>query len=555
MHWKNLLPSACHTHHVNPDGTPAYAVRFDEVLKFHAPALAPVTHDGQAWHIGIDGSPAYASRFLRTFGFYEELAAVTTATGWHHIQPSGEAAYSARHQWCGNFQEGRCTVRQVDGRYAHINTFGDYTYKNRWCYAGDYRDGIAVVQDADGYSTHIDLNGKLLHGKRFRDLDVFHKRLARARDASGWMHIDIHGKPIYSDRFAAVEPFYNGQARVERFNGAISIIDEHGHMLHEPRAPIKSEFAQLSADMVGFWRTQAIATAVQVGIVDALPATTEDLAIDCRLTPDGAQRLLRGLGALSLVKCDTGVWQVTARGKYLQRDNPLTLADAALEYAGPFSQMWTQLPRALSVDSGWTAPDVFMQAAKDENRCAAHHRMLRSYARHDYPGIVKQLNLSNGDRIVDAGGGLGELSQLVLSSHPSCTVTVIDLPEVIATCQKLSPTSTIHWQPGDLFAPWDIKVDVVLLSRVLHDWDDNQALKILHRARQALTPTGRVLIIESVLRDNSFGGALCDLHLLTVTGGRERSIAHYQSLLRKAGLEPGDVHNSKMQAIVSGVLV
>ena len=93
----------------------------------------------------------------------------------------------------------------------------------------------------------------------------FTRGFARARDEDGWMHIDRRGRPAYARRFQAVEPFYNGQARVERFDGALEVIDEGGATLVEIRAPRSSEFASLSADMVGFWRTQTIGAAVTLG--------------------------------------------------------------------------------------------------------------------------------------------------------------------------------------------------------------------------------------------------------------------------------------------------
>lgn len=230
MIWQQSTVSPDATHH-SIDGAPLYESRFDEVLKFHPPGLAPVRRAGQSWHIRSNGEPAYARRFLRTFGFYEGLAAVVSAEGWHHIRPDGSDVYVERYAWCGNYQGGRCPVRDEDGAYLHIGADGEPAYKSRWRYAGDYRDGIAVVQASDGRSTHIDRDSHLLHGQWFLDLDVFHKGWARARGDTGWTHVDQAGRPAYERRFAMVEPFYNGQARVETFDGALEIIDETGRMV------------------------------------------------------------------------------------------------------------------------------------------------------------------------------------------------------------------------------------------------------------------------------------------------------------------------------------
>jgi hypothetical protein len=223
------------------DDRPLYSERFDEVLAFHSPGLAPVRRGATAWHIDVDGRAAYARMFRRTFGFYEGRAAVVAVDGWHHVMHDGADAYRSRFEWCGNFHQSRCPVRDSHGRYLHIDPEGEQAYSQRWRYAGDFRDGYAVVQNDAGRSTHIDRLGRVVHGRWFRDLDVFHKGAARACDDDGWTHVGTDGRPLYGSRFAMIEPFYNGQARVETFDGALVVIDEAGTRIVELRpAPVAS---------------------------------------------------------------------------------------------------------------------------------------------------------------------------------------------------------------------------------------------------------------------------------------------------------------------------
>ncbi|MCC6216359.1 MAG: hypothetical protein IT376_15975 [Polyangiaceae bacterium] len=236
MSWRSTRVSPLATHHVL-SGAPLYAERFDEVLSFHEPGLAAVRRSGEAWHVRLDGSPAYGRRFLRTFGLYEGLAAVVSPEGWHHVRADGTDLYPERYAWAGNFQGGRCAVRERSGSYLHLTSAGAPAYRARWRYAGDLRGGIGVVQGDDGRSSHVDEDGRSLHGVWFLDLDVFHKGLARARDELGWTHVDRRGAPAYERRFAAVEPFYNGQARVERFDGGLEVIDQRGVTQVELRPP------------------------------------------------------------------------------------------------------------------------------------------------------------------------------------------------------------------------------------------------------------------------------------------------------------------------------
>ena len=540
------------SHHVI-NGISAYEERFDEVLKFHSPGLAPVIRGSKAWHIGPDGRPAYKRRFRRTFGFYENRAAVIGEDGWHHIHPSGKDAYPQRYAWCGNFQEGRCAVRDNDNSYFHITCDGMPVYRARWRYAGDYREGIAVIQANDGRSTHIDADGRQIHGQWFIDLDVFHKGFARARDEAGWTHVNRDGTPIYSRRFATVEPFYNGQARVERFDGAFEVIDEMGEAMVALRSPLRSEFAMLSGDMVGFWRTQTIATAVKLGVIESLPACDVEVAHECKLRIDAVQRLLRALGELSLVSMREGIWHLTARGEFLCMDHPLTLADAALEYAGPFSEMWASLPQALHGNGN--APDVFAEVARDERRCEGHHRMLQSYARHDYSTVPSALGLSGRERVIDAGGGLGVLANLMLDAHPHLQVTVLERPEVIARAMhEREKREGLAWYAGDLFEPWGIEADAVVLARVLHDWADAKASRILQNARSALPHGGNIYIVEMLVPETGNTGALCSLHLLLTSGGQERTAAEYGHLLNNAGFGTKEVRTlGSLVSVLVGV--
>ena len=375
-----------------------------------------------------------------------------------------------------------------------------------------------------------------MHGVWFLDLDVFHKCCARARDEDGWMHVDRAGRPLYARRFAAVEPFYNGQARVERFDGGLEVIDEAGCRVVELRPPLKSEFAALSDDMTGFWRTQAICAAIELGVFGALPATAGGVARTCGLDPARTRRLLRALAELRLAAEADGEWRATERGGHLAAGHPRTLADAAREYGRFFPRMWRALPEAVR-GAGWTPPDVFGDVAADPARTAAHHRMLASYALHDYPTVPAALDLRGDEHVIDAGGGLGVLAGLLADEYRDLRVTVLDRPEVVEQAARGPLGDRVRLRSTDLFEPWGIEGDAVVMARVLHDWDDASALRLLRRARLALPSGGRLFVVEMVLPENGAAGSLCDLHLLVATGGRERTAAGYAALLAEAGFD------------------
>jgi len=299
--WKNTTIAPDGSHHLYR-GAPFYEDRFDSVMKYHEPGLAPVYACDESWHIDVGGRAAYKARYRKVFGFYDGLAVFDDRKGWAHLLPDGTAAYDMRYDWCGNFQNGLCAVRLDNGLYRHIHKNGKPAYENLWKYTGDFRDGIAVVQREDGLSSHIDSEGKLLHSRWLRDLDVFHKGYARAKDQEGWVHVDVEGNSVYSQRYQMIEPFYNGQARVERHDGGIEIIDVKGARLIELRPAIQSAFSALSADMVGFWKTETIAAAVKLNIIEALPGPLETIAAACGIPSRKLNRLLNALGEMGIAR-------------------------------------------------------------------------------------------------------------------------------------------------------------------------------------------------------------------------------------------------------------
>ena len=541
--WKYSRPAPDATHHVSArDGQSLYERRFIEVLKFHAPGLAPVVDASGAYHITADGNATYDERHLRTFGFYEDIAAVHSTGGWRHIRPDGTPLYSQRYGWCGNFQEGRCPVRDADGRYFHIRTDGAPAYREQYRYAGDFRDGHAVVQNDAGDHTHIDINGVLLHGKWFRDLDVFHKGHARAADAGGWHHVDMAGRALYDRRFSMVEPFYNGQARVEGHDGSLSVIDEMGTAIVELRGPVVSTLENLSGDMVGTWRTQTIRAAAELGVFDLLPAGAPDVERALGLAPLCGVRLMRALQELALVRPDADqVYHTTDRGAHLRSDHVLSLSAAAGHWGGPSDRAWRGLAQSLRTGTAardGTADDFFGWLAGQPDELRSAHRAFATYARHDYANLPRVRDFGAHHSVLDAGGGTGELAFALLRTNPRMKAIVMDRPEVetlFSTPDDLK--GRCSFVAGDIFRKWPVRSDAVVLARVLHDWPDEDARRILARAREATSVGGSLYVVEMMLDETGGAGGLLDLNMLVMTGGRERSLREFQDLLADAGFQ------------------
>ena len=98
--------------------------------------------------------------------------------------------------------------------------------------------------------------------------------------------------------------------------------------------------------------------------------------------------------------------------------------------------------------------------------------------------------------------------------------------------------------------------DTYVMKTILHDWSDDDALKILANIRASIAPGGKLLLLESVLpeRSSSDIGLLIDLEMLLAVGGRERTHAKWANLLGRAGFRLNRiVHTATQVSVVEAV--
>ena len=90
-----------------------------------------------------------------------------------------------------------------------------------------------------------------------------------------------------------------------------------------------------------------------------------------------------------------------------------------------------------------------------------------------------------------------------------------------------------------------------LLKGIIHDWNDEAALKILKNGRRAIHPDGRLLVVEAVLtRSTDPATALIDMLIMVFTSGRERTESEFRSLLQEASFSMAQVIRSASVTII-----
>lgn len=295
------------------------------------------------------------------------------------------------------------------------------------------------------------------------------------------------------------------------------------------------EFMDLSADMVGFWKSYTIYAAVHLKIPDFLPGTVSNISIKTKVSAIKVRRLLRALWDLDIVKPKSnGTWVLTRKGQLLKPTHSSFMAAAAKMWIESNLGLWSNLVEALQRTDEIPVP-YFRNLSQSPKLLNQYHRALEGYAVQDYQALVNLRCWKHSNRVLDVGCGSGSLLTQLLQRHSHLWGIFCDFPDVIDRIKlpRLLEKRT-EFLKQDFFEPWSVSVDTIILSRVLHDWPDVEATAILSQAHRSLVPLGKLYIIEMILDEASPKGGLLDLNMLVATTGQERSKEDFGHLLTQA---------------------
>jgi demethylspheroidene O-methyltransferase len=159
--------------------------------------------------------------------------------------------------------------------------------------------------------------------------------------------------------------------------------------------------------------------------------------------------------------------------------------------------------------------------------------------------ILQAYPLSRHRRLLDVGGGDGSFLAAAAASAPELSLILFDLPPVAERAKRrfadLGIANRFSAVGGDFHAASLPRgADIVSLVRVLHDHDDDAALKLLRAIRHVLPANGVLMIAEPMsgtAGSEPVGDAYFGFYLLAMRSGRPRTFAEIQALLQKAGFK------------------
>lgn len=316
--------------------------------------------------------------------------------------------------------------------------------------------------------------------------------------------------------------------------------------------PLPREFVELMAIVRGYQRSRALTVIAELGIADLLhdgPRHVDDLAAATSTHAPALYRVLRALASIGVFIEDTGQrFALSAMGDYLRRDHPLSLDPAARMFGADYEwRAWGELGH--SVATGETAAvhalgmDVWEHRRLHPEQGEVFDAAMRTFSRGDNAGVLAAHDFGRYKLIADIGGGTGAVLAAVLAAHPGTRGILFDQPQVVAAADPVLRDADVADRvtvvPGDFFDSVPKGADAYLLARILHDWADEDALRILTGIRAAMTPEARLLIIDAVVGPPNEDPLVkfLDLMMLVSAGGRERTEAEWRGLLADAGLE------------------
>ena len=302
--------------------------------------------------------------------------------------------------------------------------------------------------------------------------------------------------------------------------------------------------------ITGGWVAQMISVAAKVGIADALsdgPRTSEEIAQAVSAHPPSLYRLMRSLASFGIFSEDeSGNFELTPMGELLRSNVEGSMRAMAIMNGEDWCRKsWTNL--LYSIQTGDNAfkhvlgMSTFEYFAQNKEAGAIFDATMTNVTRANLGAVLDAYDFSAFDTVVDVGGREGLLIAGILKREPSVKGILFDLPHAAeraaAYLKEEGLASRCEAVSGDFFKSVPEGGDVYLLKRVIIEWDDDNALKILKSCHKAMASTARILLLDPIMppRNAPGFGKILDIEMLLKEGGRIRTKTEHQKLLEGAG--------------------
>jgi SAM-dependent methyltransferase len=302
-----------------------------------------------------------------------------------------------------------------------------------------------------------------------------------------------------------------------------------------------SVVVRLTGLLSGYLTPRAVQVAAEFGIGELLragPRSAAELAASSQTDAAMLEQVLQVLVSAEVVTYDNGAYGPTALSDHLVLfDQPFTgeeswrcwteLATAVRTGESPFQRLFGKTMFEYLDDH----PD------KRERWNLWNTTTVSSWLQ----PLIAALRVEPGETVIDVGGGEGALLASVLTANPETSGVLVDLPEVVKGAPPLLAAAGVadrcRIQGGDAFTSVPGDGDVYIVSRVLFNWSDLDAVRLLRSVRLAMPPGARLYIIENLAPDDRLGVfAANSLRLSLLLDSRHHNERDMRAICEAAGL-------------------
>lgn len=314
------------------------------------------------------------------------------------------------------------------------------------------------------------------------------------------------------------------------------------------------EFERTMDIIFGRWKSQTLYAGVKLGVFDCLTSTPKDvssIAKQLGINENLSYRLLRALSFLNFLKEEPDKrFSLSSQGELLRKDHPQTLQGIVLLEESPeHYQIWKHLSsmvkdgqqNAFLREYGYSAFDY---ANRNSEYGQIFNQAMSSYSNIHTNWVLEALNnydFSQISHLCDIGGGHGHLLCNILAKYPHLKGSVLDLEPVINNRElllayKMNVEDRCQYIGGDMFKEVP-SAEAYMMKMILHDWNDEECVKILSNVFKSSPESGRVFIVEHLVPSSQTPhfSKLFDIHMMCWGTGRERTVEEYSSILEQSG--------------------
>ena len=294
---------------------------------------------------------------------------------------------------------------------------------------------------------------------------------------------------------------------------------------------------------------RCIALIAELGIADRVaitPQTPADLATACGVNADALTRMLRFLAGNGVFKADAkGVIHNTPISELLW-NVPGSMRDTMRQsWQDVIWDTYRCLPHTLL--TGEPAFDqafgttFFAYLAEHPEIGARFDASMALMSGPENAAIAQTYPFNEANLVVDVGGGRGGLMMALLTAHPDLRGVLYDQPQVFSDRAQLHVApllSRCSLTTGDFFTSVPKGGDIYVLKRILHDWSDDDAIRILKTVKASMAPASRLLVIDAVIKpgNDPDPNKMLDVGIMALTNGRERTADDFQRLFAAADI-------------------